>query len=304
MGARCLNEEQKKQFRERRNKTMLERYGVKGFTNVEKVKRTKLERYGDENYNNNEKHVETCLQRYGVEHHNKVDEIANKIRTAKLLPETQVKYEATMLERYGETSASRIPELREKYLNTLRSNYGVDNPLKSKEIKEKQLNTLRRNGNFNSSKAEEEFYIIACNCFGADNVIREYNKDTRYPFCCDFYIPSEDLFIELNLHPSHGEHPFDANNEEDVKLLETLEEKDDDWSRMIIDVWANRDVKKIQTAVSNNLNYITIYSYKDYENLVNCWKTLSKSKAISSQASKEEGSTTIESIIKEKNFDK
>ena len=147
-------------------------------------------------------------------------------------------------------------------------------------------------------------YIIACEHFGVNDVIREYNKDPRYPFSCDFYIPSEDLFIELNLHPSHGEHPFDPNNEEDVKLLESLKEKDDNWSRMIVDVWANRDVKKIKTATNNNLNYITIYSYKDYENLVNCWKTSCESEAISSQATSEEveGSTTIERITQEKNL--
>ena len=298
MGARYLNEEQKKQFRERRNKTMLERYGVKSFTDVDKVKKTKLERYGDENYNNNEKHIKTCLEKYSVEHHNKVQEIANKISKTKLLPETQEKYEATMIERYGAPSVDKVPGIRNKYLSTLGSNYGVDNPLKTKEIKERQLDTLRKNGNFNSSKAEDDLYDIACKYFGNNNVLREYNKDERYPFCCDFYIPSEDLFIELNLHPSHGKHPFDPNNEEDVKLLESLKEKDDRWSRMIVDVWADRDVRKIKTASSNNLNYITIYSYKDYENLVNCWKTFDK--AISSQAtSKEvEGSTTIESITK------
>ena len=276
MGARFLNEEQKKQFRERRNKTMLEKYGVKGLTNVKKVKKTKLERYGDENYNNYEKHVKTCIEKYGVNHHNKVAEIAQKISKAKSLPETQAKYEATMLERYGETNANRVPEIRKKYLQTLYNNYGVKNPLKSKEIKTKQLNTLRTNENFNSSKAEEELYVVACKYFGKDNVKREYDKDSRYPFRCDFYIPSEDLFIELNLHPSHGNHPFDPNNEEDVKLLESLKEKDDEWSKMIIDVWTNRDVNKTKTAKKNNLKYITIYSYKDYENLVNCWKLLTR----------------------------
>jgi len=32
---------------------------------------------------------------------------------------------------------------------------------------------------------------------------------------CDFYIPSEDLFIELNRHWSHGGHFYDPNNIED-----------------------------------------------------------------------------------------
>lgn len=124
--------------------------------------------------------------------------------------------------------------------------------------KEKRYETLKRNNSFNKSQPEEDMYKQLCEQYGEDNVVRQY-KEERYPFDCDFYIPSEDLFIELNLHPSHGEHPFDPNNEEDVKLLESLKEKDDNWSKMIIDVWTNRDVVKQKIAKENNLNYVTIY---------------------------------------------
>lgn len=124
--------------------------------------------------------------------------------------------------------------------------------------KEKRYETMKRNNSFNKSQPEEDMYKQLCEQYGEDNVVRQY-KEERYPFDCDFYIPSEDLFIELNLHPCHGEHPFDPNNEEDIKLLESLKEKDDNWSRMVIDVWTNRDVLKQKIAKENNLNYVTIY---------------------------------------------
>lgn len=64
-------------------------------------------------------------------------------------------------------------------------------------------------------------YIELCNLFGVDDVERSYDKDERYPFSCDFYIKSKDLFIELNFHWSHGGRPF---NENDQACLDKLEE--------------------------------------------------------------------------------
>ena len=46
--------------------------------------------------------------------------------------------------------------------------------------------------------------------YGADDVKTEY-KEERYPYHCDVYIPSKDLFIELNLFFTHGGHPYSAS---------------------------------------------------------------------------------------------
>jgi len=54
-----------------------------------------------------------------------------------------------------------------------------------------------------------------------DKTIRRQYKDSRYPYYCDFYIVEDDLFIELNLHWTHGGMPFDETNSDCVKLLET-----------------------------------------------------------------------------------
>lgn len=120
--------------------------------------------------------------------------------------------------------------------------------------------TMKKNGTSKSSKPEENYYKQLVNQFGYENVIRHYSEDSRYPYECDFYIKSEDLFIELNLHPSHYTHPFDEKNNEDKKFLDYLKQQNTQWSNMIIDVWSRRDVEKLQCAISNNLNYKQIYS--------------------------------------------
>ena len=258
MGARYLNEEQKKKFREKRNKTMMERYGCLSMTNVEKVKQTKLEKYGDENYNNQEKKKQTCLERYGVDSASQDKAIREKISNAKKSKETQEKFEQTCLKRYGNKNINLVPEIRDKYTKTLLKNYGVTNPLKNKEIYDKHILTMKENGSFTTSKPEEDYYKYLLSMYDEDDIIRQYS-DKRYPFNCDFYIKSEDKFIELNYHPSHNKHPFDETNEEDIKLLESLKYENSDWSNMIIDVWCNRDVHKLNTAIKNNLNYKVIY---------------------------------------------
>ena len=258
MGARYLNEEQKKKFREKRNKTMMERYGCLGTTNVEKVKQTKLERYGDENYNNQNKKKQTCIEKYGVDSACKCDTVKEKISKAKKTKETQEKFEQTCLERYGNKNINLVPEIREKYTNTLLKNYGVTNPLKNKEIYAKHITTMKARGSFTNSKPEEDYYKYLLSIYDENDITRQYS-DERYPFNCDFYIKSEDLFIELNYHPSHHTHPFDETNEEDIFLLESLKQENSEWSNMIIDVWGKRDVNKLNTAIKNNLNYKVIY---------------------------------------------
>ena len=119
--------------------------------------------------------------------------------------------------------------------------------------------TMHNNGSFQSSKPEEDFYQLLLENYNIEDIKREYDKDPRYPFKCDFYIVSEDLFIEINAHPTHGDHPFDPNNENDLKLLDELKNKNSDWSNAIIETWTIRDVKKFEFARKNNLNYKAIY---------------------------------------------
>lgn len=135
--------------------------------------------------------------------------------------------------------------------------------------KEKFLETKKKNNSFNKSKEELELKEYLISLYGEENVLTTYYEDSRYPFRCDFYIKSEDLFIELNLHFTHGPHPFNSNNKEDLLLLDKWKEKSltSDFYKVAIEVWTIRDPIKQQKAKENNLNYVTLYpkdKFHDY----------------------------------------
>lgn len=82
------------------------------------------------------------------------------------------------------------------------------------------ISSKRNNKTFNTSLPEERVYELLIAKYGKEGVLRQYKDDIRYPFCCDFYIKDFDVFLELNLFFSHGQHPFDSNNSNDIKQLE------------------------------------------------------------------------------------
>lgn len=47
------------------------------------------------------------------------------------------------------------------------------------------------------------------------SVIHQYYSKL-YPYHCDYYLPLYDLYIELNGIWTHGPHPYDSNNQEDI----------------------------------------------------------------------------------------
>lgn len=137
-----------------------------------------------------------------------------------------------------------------------------------KTILEKQYQTKKKNNSFNISNPENIFKEYLINKYGEENVISQYRDENRYPFNCDFYIKSEDLFIELNLTWTHGNHPFNKDNEEDILLLEYWKQKAEtsDYYKNAIYTWTILDVKKQKIAEENKLNYLCIYNLEDYNN--------------------------------------
>ena len=149
---------------------------------------------------------------------------------------------------------------RDKAYKTIIKKYG------SLTIYYKQLNskgniTKKKKGNLNTSKPEEDFYNQLLEEYQGKEVLRQYKDKERYPFYCDFYIPSEDLFIELNRHWSHGEKPFDPEDKECQEKLALWQEKakQSQFYQNAIQTWTIRDVEKAKVAKENNLNYKVIY---------------------------------------------
>lgn len=131
-----------------------------------------------------------------------------------------------------------------------------------KLLKEYEIDDTKHKTNIpNGSTPEEAYYKKLVSFYGRSDVKRQY-KETRYPYKCDFYVKSKDLFIELNLHWTHGGHPFDKSNQEDFKKLELWQNKaaGSEFYKSAIDVWTKRDPEKLKCLKDNNLNYKIFYS--------------------------------------------
>lgn len=256
----------KKEIQQKIKNKFIEKYGTDNVLKLkefhDKAKQTKLEKYGDENYNNKEKIRQTFLRKYGFTCAAKVSEIRKK----------QIE---TAIKKYGGVFH------KEKVSETIQEKYGVkwftlSNKLKeranSKEAIEKGIETRRKNHTFNVSKPEENLYKILIDKYGEDNIIRQY-KSFKYPWRCDFYVKSKDLYIELQGYYTHGTHPYDENNPKDVKILEELKLKYQDYYLQnrkypqIITIWTEYDVKKREVAKKNKLNFIEEFDSINFSNL-------------------------------------
>ena len=126
--------------------------------------------------------------------------------------------------------------------------------------------TKRKNRSFNISKREEMIYELLKNVYDESDIYRQY-WDERYPYKCDFYIKSEDLFIEYNGTWTHMNCPFDESDEVCTNQLVLWQEKakTSKYHQNAIYTWTVLDVKKLQSAKNYNLKYLSIY--KNYPTL-------------------------------------
>lgn len=132
------------------------------------------------------------------------------------------------------------------------------------DFQEKRYTTMKSNNTLfvKDSKAEQEYYSYLKTMYNDDDIIRQYFDRDRYPFKCDFYIPSEDLFIEVHANWTHGGRPYDPEDEACQKQLEVWKEKakTSSYYKNAIYQWTILDVRKAKTAKKNNLNFEVIYT--------------------------------------------
>ena len=227
---------------EKIKQTCLERYGkssvlkVKKF--IQKAKQTRLERYCDENYNNREKFKNTCLERYGEE---------TPLKNKQCIEQSKI----TLIRKYG---VDNYGKTKEHILAT-----------HSNEVNEKRNETKRKNHTFNTSFPEKNSYeLIKCKF---PSTKYQY-KSKEYPFCCDFYVPELDLYIECNYHWTHGKHPYDQNSKDDKAIIEKWKKKGSKYYANAIKVWTERDILKRETAEKNHLNYKEFWNYQEFEKFI------------------------------------
>lgn len=211
---------------------------------------------------------QTMLARYGCEGPNGNPEIAE--RMLKSLRNTNQ-------ERYGVDYATQRKEVADLVTQhrqeTMVQRYGAPNSVQVTEIRNKILEKRAENGTLTSSIHEKVLYELLIKHFGADDVIYNYLDKERYPYYVDFYIPSRDLFVELNADASHGKHWYDKMNPEDVERKEWMLKRAVELDELnapidkthksrywnYVHTWTELDVEKRETARRNNLNYIVFW---------------------------------------------
>ena len=181
--------------------------------------------------------------------------------------------------------ATLHPETRKKLIKTNNEKYGSDFYLGTKECINKSKKTLSekyKNGIFLNHKQNSPTIYCSKGELRILNILKEkypdvitYYRDKRYSnprnnyqWECDFYIPSLDLFIEYQGFRSHGPHPYNKHNEEDIKLLSDWKNKLNDKNikestkhliKSDINGWTKVDVFKRNIAKLNNLKFIEIF---------------------------------------------
>ena len=144
----------------------------------------------------------------------------------------------------------------------------------SPEFQKYQRDLKIKNGTINTSKPEQRSEQKLVEIFGNTDVIFNYSE-SRYPFECDAYIKSLDLFIEFNYHWTHGKHPFNETCLEDLNEVKRLKSKNQtrinskgqkvkSFYAVVLEVWTMRDVKKLQCAKNNQLNYLMFYTEQEF----------------------------------------
>ena len=140
-----------------------------------------------------------------------------------------------------------------------------------KEAYDKMVFTkINKNRNLKrfESVGEEIVYDLLVQKFGENDVIYQYGihpADARYPYSCDFYIKSLDLFIELNTHFSHSDYWFDSNNHDDLLKVKNWEQKGGRFLKTIKQ-WTISDTMKRKSAIDNHLNFLVFWDGRHIRN--------------------------------------
>ena len=166
-----------------------------------------------------------------------------------------------MPKKYGVENISQVKEIKEKKEKTFLRHFGTKNNYGRSSVVNNIFKRRKFNNTLNTSKSEEELYLYIKEKF--PSVIRQYKDKERYPFCCDFYIPELDLFLELNGMWTHGEHAY--NKEKDKNKLIQWEEKskNSNFYKCAIKVWTIKDPEKRDCAKNNHLNFKEVWSLQE-----------------------------------------
>lgn len=168
------------------------------------------------------------------------EEEKNFIRTYKIDEETNEN--DNLLTRINIRANGKVCELLEKYEE-------------DEELEESFSKKCR-------SKDETKIYKLLVEKYGKDDVLKEY-RNKLYPFHCDFYIKSKNLYIEYQGYWTHGKEKF-TGEENQLRELNNLIKKNDSTSISKIQTWAFMDIVKRKIAKINKLNWIEFFNFEEF----------------------------------------
>lgn len=263
-----------------RKQTCLDKYGVdnpmKNDSIKSRLKQSVHDKYGVDNaaclLDVKQKRKDTMLKKYGATSYIGSDE--GKARIAQ-----------TNKNRYGTENFMQsdfrfdvLAEMKEKSRNTQLKRYGAKHYSQSAEAhklmgvrKEKEFNTKFINGTLNTSTCESLMERKLKDYFGDADVLCQY-KSNVYPFACDFYIKSLNLYIELNAHWTHGNCMFSQREKNSEFYNELMNKKDNKYYAAALHTWTDLDVRKRECARKHHLNYLIFWDtqLRDVDIWLNC----------------------------------
>lgn len=268
-------------MQDKARQTRVDRYGAEytlasGSSLEKRARQTFLENMKNDSFREalNAKRRKTNIQRFGVDHVMKD-------------PATIERIQKGFREKYGVDSWAQTPQARLLYSDNARKNakqifeksretcmerYGVSywgqtpqaremqsRRMRSVEVQRSATAARRAHRTFHVSRPEDDLWDLLVEHFGLDDVVRQYRDEERYPWACDFYVPSRDLFIELNGLWTHGGHWFDPHDARDVDRRVAWESKGTAFYDTAVMQWCTRDVSKRRMAAEKALNYVVFW---------------------------------------------
>ena len=194
-----------------------------------------------------------------------------------------------MMTKYNVSNPSYLENIKEKRQRTLLKNYNITNPryiphlLESYKDKnfimrmnKKRYETMIKNKTVGNQTSLEENYLYELLLTKFPDTIQQYMSEI-YPFKCDFYIPSKNLYIEYQGHWKHGKEPYIGTKKQKEKVeywkkkseeINFKGEKKKTYKDAIYN-WTIHDPLKRKTAKDNGLNWFEFFNKDDMIKWIN-----------------------------------
>lgn len=126
---------------------------------------------------------------------------------------------------------------------------------------------------YNSSK--DELYIYDLLKKKWPDVKMSYTRDdfinpeTHRHFQLDFYVPSENMGIQVNKHWKHGRRVYDPSDPNCQKDVRWLKNKGGDFYNKVLHTWTELDPIKREVAKQIGMKYVEIFNLDEFNTWYN-----------------------------------